>query len=116
MTIQEIMDKACKGLASQGFQRSMSNEGCLYRGSGGKKCAIGHLIPDDLAEKWEGTNISGICMDRRESFDTVFQGVSTVFLMQLQIAHDNGSIPEIMKSNLRKVCEDYSLTIPEELK
>ena len=52
MTPQEIFETVAKHLFKQG-ERSMwggSGEGvpyCAYRGSGGKKCAVGAILPDD---------------------------------------------------------------------
>lgn len=45
--LQQAFDKAYLGLKAQGFERSYGNDICLYRGPDGKKCALGHLIPDD---------------------------------------------------------------------
>lgn len=44
---QAMFNAAYIGLAGQGFERSfVEGEGCMYRGRDGKKCAIGHCLPD----------------------------------------------------------------------
>lgn len=51
MTPQEIFDKAALGVLKQGRRSTNGNIGgnerCMYRGEGGLKCAVGHLIDDD---------------------------------------------------------------------
>lgn len=53
MNRQELFEKAARGLLAQDGRSTRSNEkgevlGCAYRGPNGRKCAIGHLIPDEL--------------------------------------------------------------------
>lgn len=47
-TPQEAFDKAVAGLRAQNYERSFAHGMCLYRAPGGNKCAVGHLIPDEL--------------------------------------------------------------------
>lgn len=49
MTKQETFDIVVKALRKQG-RRSIDISGkfCVYRGPEGRKCAVGHLIPDEL--------------------------------------------------------------------
>lgn len=46
---QKIFSKVYRGLAKQGFKRSMGKDGiCKFRGKEGMRCAIGQLIPNKL--------------------------------------------------------------------
>ena len=47
MSLQKMFDTAAVGMLRQG-KKSIKNGDCQYRGSGGCKCAVGFLIPDDL--------------------------------------------------------------------
>jgi hypothetical protein len=48
---QEMFDTMVRGLASQGWERSLASvemsDRCAYRGDEGRKCAVGWLIPDE---------------------------------------------------------------------
>ena len=51
MTAQEAFDKAVAGVRAQGYQISMDEKtNCVYRGPNGLRCAVGHLIPDELCQ------------------------------------------------------------------
>jgi hypothetical protein len=43
---QEVVNFAVREVYKQG-RASAGPNSCLYRGTGGRKCAIGHLIPDE---------------------------------------------------------------------
>ena len=47
-TPEEILSISYKGLIEQGGPSTDYYNLCLYRGPGNRKCAIGHLIPDNL--------------------------------------------------------------------
>ena len=49
--LQEIFNLAYLGMAKQGWQPSYSDGGCKYLTSDGKRCAIGHAIPDAFITK-----------------------------------------------------------------
>lgn len=46
--ITPIVQQMYDGLKSQNFERSVGDISCLYRGHSGLKCAVGHIIPDEL--------------------------------------------------------------------
>ena len=56
-TQQQIYDYICEKLEEQNCQsmeigaNSDKPQMCLYRNKDGKKCAVGHLIPDSLYDK-----------------------------------------------------------------
>lgn len=117
MTNQEAFDIAVAGLAAQNFEASVEapRSKCVFRGAGGKKCAIGHLIPDErYISKFEDT-----------SLDTVLRASGITleynFARTLQRAHDTASSPIIvnkdtMKDNLRRVAKMFDLVLPEVLR
>lgn len=126
MTNQEAFDKAVAGLAAQGFKRSVGGpdgfEQCVYRGKDGKKCALGHLIPDDLYRpRIEGMGAGNPLM-RPLLFEL---GLSIEFSRALQSAHDSAytidahdkqiDAPETMKAMLRRVADKFGLTKPDSL-
>lgn len=95
MTKQEIYDKVCAGLAAQGGP-SMDEKGaqCRYRGTSGRKCAAGFLIPDELYKDGMDQGIFGgggtfksLCASDPEVLALV--GEENVNLVQmLQGVHD----------------------------
>lgn len=114
-TKQEIFDEVVKGLASQGFKQSLLPEkdggGCAYRGDHGRKCAVGHLIPDEKYSKaFEGDSVAEYNIQevlKSEGYE------DACFLDQLQHCHDSGHTPEGMRIRLRSEAERLGLTIPE---
>lgn len=113
MTKQEIFDKAVAGLASQGFERSVINDDahidfCAYRGDGGRRCAIGWLIPDELySSAFEGEPVRFLPPMIQE-----FVGYDTypAFVEDLWAAHDNSTAPPDMRYRLWKIAERNNLT------
>jgi len=127
---QEIFDKAVSGLASQGFVRSRQstdeqiiNPKCLYRGPNNTKCAVGHLIPDDVFKDQFNTYDvrslpSDVLLAAGLAIDNSDYGVEVPhiqFIASLQVQHDEAETPKAMKSNLRSFGIRYSLSIPEVL-
>ena len=113
-TKQEIFDAVCKGLAAQGFQRSVSRAFavCRYRGEGGRKCAIGHLIPDDkYSIELEGGGVTFVPVRMAAGIPPEFEA----FAFDLQEAHDISSSPESMKNLLRQVAVNHDLKTPDSL-
>lgn len=103
MTNQEAFDTVRKHLLCQGA-KSMDAIGwnCMYRGAGGRKCAVGALIPDeDYAPRIEGIRISKICVPGLD-------GVSMQLLSRLQFVHDDMD-PENWESALVSVARDFGL-------
>ena len=87
LTKQEAFDKAVRGLASQGWERSVDVSGlwpvCSYRGPGGRRCAIGWLISDELAEDREG------CAVREFDYSELpTEPNGRLLLLDMQNAHD----------------------------
>lgn len=111
ITRQEAFDRVVRGLAAQGWERSVSERGtCLYRGPEGRKCAAGHLIPDDLydpaMETWAAARQEVRC-----ALPTVSDGPG--FVRDMQVAHDH---PEkTLKEDFRDLAASHELTWPADV-
>lgn len=46
--LQALFDKALTGIRQQGGFAVNGTLGCAYRTRDGRKCAVGHLIPDEI--------------------------------------------------------------------
>ncbi|MBB3997244.1 hypothetical protein [Aureimonas pseudogalii] len=126
-TLQEVFDDAYCGLAAQGFVKSTQklfaigsdeylHASCAYRGVDGRRCAIGHCIPDDLyTGKMEGasvgTSASGF-IEAFEVFARLFGLISINDIRRLQDMHDGASSPGSMKDRLADFAQEHGLTIP----
>lgn len=109
---QKLFNRTVRGLASQGFERSMAplGDGCAYRGQDGCRCAIGWLIPN----KRYSPDLEGWGASRRCVRKAVAAG-SPGFLAYLQRCHDQGRTPDEMKKNLRAFASDHGLALPKVL-
>ena len=114
---QDAFTRAYLGLASQGFERSLSNVtlACRYRGPNGLKCAIGWLMPDDKYD----ANMEGRSAHSHPVVSAVWPEDSNAaaydmnFLHGLQRCHDGAYTPEHMKQSLASLAKLYNLTVPE---
>lgn len=118
MNEQELFNKAYIGLDGQGFKRSFDiDKGrCMYRGPDGRKCAIGHAIPDELYDPImeEGMPGSGFGILLGLMGFAVFGDFERhEFANNLQSAHDCADCPEDMKHRLQNFAKNYGLTIPK---
>jgi hypothetical protein len=94
LTNQEIFDKALFGIRAQGYKQSGKFEGgCSYRGGDDLKCAVGHCIDDETANKWDllesDTSIEYVSQEIPESFKKYFSESQVDFLGKIQHIHDN---------------------------
>jgi hypothetical protein len=108
---QEWFNKAWAGLKSQGFERSVnSNDTCYYRGTEGRRCAIGWLMPDEnYRPEFEGNAatadiISACGINPTDS--------NMGWLCNLQSMHDGYHTPEEMVVALRRFAEQSGLVVP----
>ena len=114
--LQQAFNKAYLGLKAQGFERShKGGSGCRYRGPDGKKCAIGHMIPDEhYRPEMEGGSVCFIAESYPEALPVGLRGIPAQHaLHRLQRCHDQASNPEDMKRRLVNYAEDWELTVPE---
>ncbi len=121
--LQEVFDTAVAGLASQDFKPSVNKEGnCRYRGSGGRRCAIGWCIPNKLYNSgMEGVGVFGV-IDDSKGINNLFSKVDTYKLARLQYCHDIAShvggpfvIKSVMIDELRKFAKQNKLRMPKVL-
>lgn len=114
--LQQAFDKAYLGLKAQGFERSHKNEACLYRGPDGKKCALGHVIPDEhYLPEMEHDSAFAVVEQYPEVVPVGLRGDwGKRALHRLQRCHDQALDPEDMQRRLVHYAEDWGLTVPEE--
>lgn len=116
-TLQQVFDDAYRGLAAQGFERSIRRDangaylGCAYRGSEGRRCALGHCIPDDrynaLVEEYVGIFL----VPRMPGLFS--SDISDRALSELQGRHDAAVTPGLMRTELAAFAASHDLTIPD---
>jgi hypothetical protein len=114
---QALVTKAIVGLREQGKPSlNYDTQQCVYRHPEGLKCIAGFALPDE--EYDPSYDERGFTPD--EIF--FFKDTNTHKIMKaLQVVHDNWSeeyLPEdesdFPELELRKVCEKYGYTYPEE--
>lgn len=127
---QEIFTKAVVGLHSQGYAKSTDDNlgkgSCAYRGHGGLRCAVGHLIDDaHYSDEFEGYTPGDKLSEherqaRQQSLlDTALAaaGVDLVadrqWLTSLQGCHDNADSAADMRNRLCVFATREGLTFPE---
>jgi hypothetical protein len=113
--LQAWFDEAWNGLKAQDWKPSMSNDGinCRYRGTGGRKCAVGHLLSGEEAERFDlldclpgidaGFTVRGYVLRHEEA----------AFLARLQIAHDTARSLD-MRTKMRTLAKSEGLTVPND--
>lgn len=92
---QDVFDRCKAHLLKQNvrsqakFDRFGDPTDCAYRGSNGRKCAIGIFIPDDYyTESCEGLTPENGGLDHALEFDELLWE-DCEFLVKLQLIHDN---------------------------
>jgi hypothetical protein len=121
-TMQQTFNEVWEGLKSQGFARSRRSGSCSYRGDFGRKCAIGHLIPDALY--CESLDTEGKAVLDFADFELAKYGLEVSdtpdadstksFLYALQEAHDLANSPGEVQSLLMDVARRFNLEVPNE--
>ena len=121
ITKQDTFDTVYRGLAQQGFKRSLetAGEGCRYRGAEGRKCAAGYVLPDEMYHPgMEGFGIErerDLIEGEKPNLPTLAirnLGHDIDLLVDLQLAHDFADTPNEMRESLLAVAEAHDLTIP----
>jgi len=114
-TKQECFDIAYLGCAGQGFTQSVTTsdtKSCLYRSPDGKKCAAGHILPDDEFDKLP-PNLNYAKVYNIPWFAKNFDIDMMLFLRELQYCHDNGFTPETMQQKFVAWAAWVGLVVPE---
>lgn len=115
MTEQETFDIVVRGLASQGWEQSLDPEpsadgvkAYALRGAGGRKCAVGWLIPD---EHYCGEELLD---NYRAAFSAAGIGHNLEVLYRFQVMHDHNAHPGGMRAEFRQYADEHGLTWPLE--
>jgi len=110
---QNLFNMMWNGLKGQGWIRSLSDYGCLYRGDDGRKCAIGHCISDQVANTWDDARYSSVAKILEGEGLTVSR---INFLSRAQLAHDKADDDDDghMELEFRKFAKQHNLSIPED--
>ncbi len=124
---QQIFDTVLEKLLAQGCRSRLGDSHidsyCAYRGNNGTKCAIGHLIPDELyKEEIEGLTVATKWHRVRDCLPLEIQEFgdkNKEFLIELQRAHDQAYIPsdfrQLFQNYMKAIAEQYHLTYKEQV-
>jgi hypothetical protein len=117
-TIQELFDKMWTGLKSQGFKQSLresdehGSTDCALRGDNGRKCAVGHVIPDELMNP---------CMEAQSAVNALVRNMwlegteeQINFMALMQNIHDESRTPILMETSIREFAARKGCKIPGE--
>ena len=112
MNRQEIFNKVARALKKQGSQAY--ENGCVYLTQDGRRCAVGHLIPDGhpgLQVEGSLNGLLDIYPDLREILEIEDEEDDLAFLSSLQEAHDDssGTFLEEWVPRMRGIAERYDL-------
>lgn len=111
MTRQEIFNTVVTALLNQGCRSVDLIGACSYRGVDGKKCAFGHLIPDELySPVMEGRWIKRILMDY-PSLETLLGMENQELMVHLQTIHDFRE-PEEWGELFKSYANEHGLVMP----
>lgn len=117
---QTAFNQVVRGLMKQG-EPSFDAKGahCFYRGTDGKKCAAGHLVPDELyKESMEKITIDNILDPTGSHYDKelaqYLSGVDIGLLTELQVIHDFSN-PRVWLEQFRNVAKYFFLEMPEDV-
>lgn len=107
MNAQEIFDKVATHLLTQ-KARSTSKpfNACAYRGTFGRMCAVGVLIPDDVyTDEMEGASAPSIV----QSYEGLKHFLPHMYLLDaLQEVHDVKPI-NVWRDHLEQIANDFNL-------
>lgn len=119
MTPQEMFNKAYIGVVTQGGPSIDKDENkCMYRGKGGAKCGIGHLIDDETANTWDSQLLSSIGSIVLEDnvFVPKFIKENIDLAVKIQQAHDTATVysnfTKGYKREMSEVSKKFNLTTP----
>lgn len=121
MNAQEIFNIAWAKMKAQDWKQSVEGEdgACQYRGAGGRVCAFGAIIPNNLyAPEMEGMSAEQVwaaypkvrALLDPNTYQTDDTGRS--FILDMQSAHDCVYETESMEDNFRNLALDYGLEVP----
>lgn len=124
-TDQQMFDMALEGVRGQDYEQSViiNKHGeriCTYRGANGLKCAVGHMIPDELydpkmdcsAETASGISVEILVLRFPKVGDLL---PNSNLLGRLQEVHDRmdrlpGKHAETFEADMAQIAKKYKLT------
>ena len=118
MNTQQVFDKIVKGLASQGWRKSVDeNMDCKYRYEG-LKCAAGWLIPDELYKpEIEGCRFSVLIS--QNALTAADLGITSQrdlgLICRCQEAHDFSRGGDDMVDRFQRIADTFKLKFSEQL-
>lgn len=108
-TEQEVFDKAVQHLLTQNA-KSLTNEGCAYRGNGGLMCGVGPFIKDECyTEEMEGSSAGRLFNDWPEALTFERDENIEQLLRLVQNVHDWSQV-EDWSDRLQRLGEARGLT------
>ena len=115
---QKIINRVYSFLVKQGGPALTNDSRCAYRGEGGKKCAVGCLIPDSMySTEMEDKSVKCLCIGHL--VPEVWKN-DLGLLVLLQCAHDSsrhfspdGTWNEKFYRKMKKIAEWYECVLPE---
>lgn len=111
LTHQEAFNLAVRGMKAQGWRKAAAGGdwvggACKYRTTGGLKCAIGHIIPDDRY-------VPGMEGDAAFfALNTAKIRIAGVDVWSLQVQHDSALDRLHMLNNFRQYAAQHGLEFP----
>lgn len=119
--IQAAFTRVVIGLRKQGWKRSQNENGCVWRSDDGCRCALGHLMNDEVPV---GALYLEDALEYVESpFREYVEGrvmfdpndSAAYFIRQIMLkAHDQSGEPSEMEQRFRRIAADRKLKWPEE--
>jgi hypothetical protein len=121
-TKQDLFNHIATHLIKQNdTSRHEKGDDCAYRGTDGKRCAIGSIIDDEHYDKGfegKGINYTPIMDAIEASIGRPIDGrrdsvphTERILLKRLQVIHDT-ELVEDWKDDLRRVAKEFELELP----
>lgn len=114
MITQQTFDTIYRGLAGQDWEQSYDGgiDQCVYRARSGRKCAIGHLIPDDRYTPRMDDPLAGVFGCHSFHMIGLLTDLTVDEFNELQQTHDSADGPEDMRIRFEDLAGKYGLTVP----
>ena len=119
ITAQELFDNALHGVLKQGGQSFDKKKGCVYRDPSGRRCGIGHSIPDaEYSSNFENKSVITLwtlCSSEKPVTRYISRNLLTL-AQSLQRAHDRHAAGDSFLYNfevsMKGVADRYGLQTP----
>jgi len=109
MSMQQLFEDAIVPVIEQGGgSYDFDHLSCLYRGPNGRKCAIGHLIPDELYNK--RMENKSICNLLHTNLDGIEEIILPLWRKKYDLEIDHNEFADTLDHIQRlhdKVCHEY---------